>query len=337
MEQTLGKRIVTNRKRLGMTQDQLAEQLGVTAQAVSKWENDQSCPDITMIPRLADIFGISTDALLGREEASPAREAEVVEDSNTDSGVHNVEVSVGGGKKSALCFAIVVLSIGALYLLSALLHWELSFGTILWTTSLTVYGLCGLWPKFSFFRLGCVLVGGYHLISRIVPLPFDLSGQVVVACVILLFGLSLLADALKKNKKPSISVTYTDSDGHRHAGKRKSTYEAGAESFSYSGSFGSNRQRVDLETLRCGSVDTSFGDFTVDLSGVEKLAENAVLDADCSFGELTVLLPRSFRVRLDSDTSFGSVDVQGQADPDVQQELLVRGCANFGEIVIRYI
>ena len=63
MEQTLGKRIVANRKRIGLTQEQLAEQLGVTAQAVSKWENDQSCPDITILPQLADIFGISTDAL----------------------------------------------------------------------------------------------------------------------------------------------------------------------------------------------------------------------------------------------------------------------------------
>ena len=56
MEETLGKRIVANRRRLGITQDRLAEQLGVTAQAVSKWENDQSCPDITMHPiTLAEI------------------------------------------------------------------------------------------------------------------------------------------------------------------------------------------------------------------------------------------------------------------------------------------
>ena len=75
MEQTLGKRIIENRKRLGLTQDRLAEQLGVTAQAVSKWENDQSCPDITMLPKLAEIFGISTDELLGIKKV---HEAEVV-------------------------------------------------------------------------------------------------------------------------------------------------------------------------------------------------------------------------------------------------------------------
>ena len=63
MEQTLGKRISKNRKKLNLTQDQLAEKLGVTAQAVSKWENDLSCPDINMLPRLAELFETTTDAL----------------------------------------------------------------------------------------------------------------------------------------------------------------------------------------------------------------------------------------------------------------------------------
>jgi len=71
MEQTLGNRISENRKRLGLTQDALAEKLGVTAQAVSKWENDQSCPDISTLPRLARILGVSTDTLLGMESPQP--------------------------------------------------------------------------------------------------------------------------------------------------------------------------------------------------------------------------------------------------------------------------
>ena len=55
---TLGKRILYHRKRLGLTQDQLAERMGVTAQAVSKWEHDLSCPDVTTVPRLAEWFGM---------------------------------------------------------------------------------------------------------------------------------------------------------------------------------------------------------------------------------------------------------------------------------------
>ena len=63
----LGKEITKCRKKLGMTQEALAQTLGVTNQAVSKWELDQSCPDIQLLPQLADIFGITVDELFGRE------------------------------------------------------------------------------------------------------------------------------------------------------------------------------------------------------------------------------------------------------------------------------
>ena len=71
MEFSIGKQIITHRKRLGLTQEQLAAQLGVSNQAVSKWETDQSCPDIQLLPKLADLFGITLDALFGREAPAP--------------------------------------------------------------------------------------------------------------------------------------------------------------------------------------------------------------------------------------------------------------------------
>lgn len=58
--------ISAQRKKLGLTQDALAGKLGVTFQAVSKWENGQSCPDIDLLPKLADIFSVSIDELFGR-------------------------------------------------------------------------------------------------------------------------------------------------------------------------------------------------------------------------------------------------------------------------------
>ena len=59
--------IVRSRKALGLTQEGLAQKLGVTNQAVSKWESGQSCPDLALLPRIADLFGITIDALFGRE------------------------------------------------------------------------------------------------------------------------------------------------------------------------------------------------------------------------------------------------------------------------------
>lgn len=66
---TLGRRIAQLRKEKELKQDDLAQMLDVSAQAVSKWENDQTCPDISLLPRLASILGVSVDELLsGKQE-----------------------------------------------------------------------------------------------------------------------------------------------------------------------------------------------------------------------------------------------------------------------------
>ena len=73
MKKTLGERIAEKRKAKGLKQDELAEMLGVSAQAVSKWENDVSCPDIMTLPLLAEKLGCTVDELLtGKEEQKDA-------------------------------------------------------------------------------------------------------------------------------------------------------------------------------------------------------------------------------------------------------------------------
>lgn len=64
---TLGNKIAALRKEFGLTQEGLAQKLEVTNQSVSKWESDQCCPDIQLLPKIADIFGVTIDALFGRE------------------------------------------------------------------------------------------------------------------------------------------------------------------------------------------------------------------------------------------------------------------------------
>ena len=63
-KQTLGMMISSLRKENKMTQLELADKMGVTDKAVSKWERDLSFPDINSIPKLAEIFGISVDELM---------------------------------------------------------------------------------------------------------------------------------------------------------------------------------------------------------------------------------------------------------------------------------
>lgn len=73
MNTTLGRRIAALRREKELKQDELAEKLGVSAQAVSKWENDQTCPDISLLPLLAKTLGVSVDELLsGKQENLPA-------------------------------------------------------------------------------------------------------------------------------------------------------------------------------------------------------------------------------------------------------------------------
>lgn len=72
MEKTIGNRIAALRREKGLKQDELSQMLAVSPQAVSKWENDQACPDISLLPKLAKIFGISVDELLsGKQESQP--------------------------------------------------------------------------------------------------------------------------------------------------------------------------------------------------------------------------------------------------------------------------
>ena len=64
MDQTkIGRFIAECRKANGFTQLQLADHLGITDKAVSKWERDISCPDINTFPKLAEILGVSVDEL----------------------------------------------------------------------------------------------------------------------------------------------------------------------------------------------------------------------------------------------------------------------------------
>ena len=82
MKKTLGAMIAELRKQHGMTQLELAEKMGVTDKAVSKWERDLSCPDIGSIPNLAEILGVSVEELMQvkkEAEIPVSKAAEIVE------------------------------------------------------------------------------------------------------------------------------------------------------------------------------------------------------------------------------------------------------------------
>ena len=80
---TIGQRIAERRKMLGISQENLGEQMGVSRQAISKWEADGAIPEIDKLIALSKLFGVSVGWLLGtendedKEAAAPTREDSV--------------------------------------------------------------------------------------------------------------------------------------------------------------------------------------------------------------------------------------------------------------------
>lgn len=111
-ELTLGRRIAQLRRAQGFTQEVLAESLGVTAQAVSKWENDQSCPDIMTLPKLARYLEVSVDTLLTGEEfttpGAPVRPAKKPEEL-----IVRIAITEQGGNRFNVNLPFTVFKLGA--------------------------------------------------------------------------------------------------------------------------------------------------------------------------------------------------------------------------------
>ena len=74
MEQTIGEKIAALRKERNITQTQLAEYLFLVPQTVSKWEAGNGTPDISLLPKIADFFGVSLDDLFGRSSLEHAKD-----------------------------------------------------------------------------------------------------------------------------------------------------------------------------------------------------------------------------------------------------------------------
>lgn len=83
MNQTeiLRKNLSIFRKQRHLTQEQLANELGLTFQAISKWENGLSCPDISLLPQLAEIFGVTIDDLFREQTEESVQETTAEEPS----------------------------------------------------------------------------------------------------------------------------------------------------------------------------------------------------------------------------------------------------------------
>lgn len=103
---TIGEKIQNLRKQRGMSQEQLAEALGVSRQAVSKWEAEQSVPDIDKIISICDYFGVTTDYILRNAEMTQSQH-EVAQNAYNMSE-KELDENIKKKQQSALLLAIAI-------------------------------------------------------------------------------------------------------------------------------------------------------------------------------------------------------------------------------------
>lgn len=149
---TLGERIAYYRKKAGYSQEGLAERLGVSRQAISKWETGEATPDAERIIALAAALGISTDTLLlGKEEpaANPYTEAETVrQPAPTPEWLDHLPRHIGRlFREKGYIAGYIVAAQGLGVLLVGLLA-RFGFGSIL-SIENNAWGMLGSWGSMS--------------------------------------------------------------------------------------------------------------------------------------------------------------------------------------------
>ena len=91
MKESFGQRLSRLRKEKGLTQEDIANRITISPQAVSKWENDISSPDILVLSQLADILGVTIDELLGHKNTEKAEASKETTTEETEEVVDDEE------------------------------------------------------------------------------------------------------------------------------------------------------------------------------------------------------------------------------------------------------
>lgn len=343
--QTMGQRIAALRKNKQLTQDALAQELGVSPQAVSKWEHDLSCPDIALLPRLAKVLGTSADYLLGGEELPllPEGTPEPEEPVDDRPGIHvessgdnHFDVRFESPRRASFTGAAWLILAGLLMLAGAVLKLGSSASIGFWSacgiSALIVWGVSGMIRRVKLSNLLMTLAGVYLALSGLNFFRLNLGWDVLFPGLILLLGVSLLLETLRKKHRRTPVFHISGPCG----GNASEMYVRDGF-LTCSGAFSGNRYNVNTPLLKGGDVSVSFGEHILDLSGVEAVADHCRIEVNSSFGETVLRIPSRFRVELRGSRSFAETNVCGHPDPEPEGIIHIDASVSFGELSIRYI
>ncbi len=331
-KETMGKRISDLRKGKGMTQEQLAQLLGVTPQAVSKWENDLSCPDISILPQLAEALGVTTDELLGR---TPLRISEGSDKCNGKGHAH-VSVRLRLNQAEKIIFALLLMGIGLIFLLNAFHVIELgegvTFGSVLWPFLVACMGVMACRSELNPISIGLFLFGVYMLLFNlgIIPAQYKLTWAMAWPVALILIGVTILLHFWLPTRKKEGGIFEVE--------KSDPVFDCTDESgfIRIDSAFTSQTKCVETGAPFTGAkIDSSFGSLVLDLSQAE-IQNGALIDADVSFGSLTVRLPAFVGANAACKTAFGGYDCP-PGNPDAEIKVSLNGDVSFGKIEVEYV
>ena len=331
-QQTMGKRIMQLRKEKGYTQEQLSELCGVSAQAVSKWENDVSCPDISILPQLAELLGVTTDELLGVKPIEP-KVVIVDAQKNKKEGDANFSVSWDGAKstkKDGIWFAVLVIVLGMAFLMQRFGFVSSGIWDVIWPAVIIALGVSWMIKRFSIFSLAVAGLGAYFLLHKLGVISHVLTWSIIWPSLLVLLGLTILYEALIPHKNKWCGVNFSKDKNKR------SDYGETDGTIHYDCAFSDENRRFAAEEFAGGNVDLSFGRSELDLTNVLRVTPNAILDVDVSFATFDLIVPKTMRVYVKSDKSFGSIEMNGSPNSDAAQSLVLDGDVSFGTINILY-
>ncbi|MDR0840191.1 MAG: helix-turn-helix domain-containing protein [Christensenellaceae bacterium] len=324
---TIGRRIAALRKQAGMTQEQLADQLGVSAQAVSKWENDISCPDISILPTLASIFHVSVDMLLGVEPQAAGTPQPAAQEAPEAAG--HASRNIGG---IAIAIFLILLGVG-LFVLRSFTGLPFDIWSIVWPAVLLGLGIAWAVEAFSPLGLGVAFLGFYFLFQNLgEPLPFVLTWDLIWPVLLILIGLHALVEHFHWNKKRK----HTWWQQHKPQGH--SDYDESNGYINVDATFTEDDRRIDGDSFVGGKIAIVFSGGKLDLTQARTLGAegSALLNLQVVFGGYQIYLPRHIQVENRSTCVLGGIDIKGRA-VNPTSTLIITGEVVFGGVEIQYV
>lgn len=166
---TLSEKIAYCRRRNGLSQEELAEKIGVSRQAVSKWETSEAQPEIGKLRQLSDAFGVSTDWLLSEEEPVEPKQAPV---QNTASEAEKLP--------------------GILGKLFRRFGWLAGVYTIVAGTLISIVGLAAILISNAMLNGFHESTGGFGSMASVMESATPINPVAIIGTIILVFGVLVL-------------------------------------------------------------------------------------------------------------------------------------------------